>query len=259
MLTVGALLRNDVAKRLRLFLTTASRPFWAASRPFRAVSGFLRHRRGVAAVEFALLLPVLVLLYAGAGELAQAVITSRKVELLSRTLADLAARQSTSSQATSTPAPSTALKQSTLQQMFNASMAILAPGSMTPLKMTLSAVDVVNKSNGLCCDFKVRWSYTQSGTLRPCGTPLQQVSPSTTPTPTTVSNALVPPVLSLPFSLSVLIADVSYTYNGPFSSQWIDFTSGMARTSYMYPRTPGQVIAQGPLSPSGTQSGAICY
>ena len=50
---------------------------------------FLCDGRGVAAVEFAFLLPVIILLYVGAGELSEAVMTSRKVETLSRTLVDL--------------------------------------------------------------------------------------------------------------------------------------------------------------------------
>ena len=237
----------------------AARKARHADRPARGPRGLASETGGVAAVEFALLLPLMVLLYAGAGELSEAVMTSRKVELLSRTLADLGARQPTYPQATSTPPPANAISQGTLVAILDASTAIMAPGSLTPLKMTLSAVDIVNNSAGQCCSFMVRWSYTQSGTLRPCQTPLQPVDPKQAPSPTTISSALGPPLATLATPISLLIADVSYVYQGPFSSQWIDFSSGMSRTSYMLPRAAGQVILQGPISPTGTQSGAICY
>ena len=220
---------------------------------------FRRARRGVAAVEFALLAPVLILLYVGAGEMSQAVMTSRKIEALSRTLADLVSQQPTSSQTSSTPAPANATSQTNIQSILNASVALMSPADLTPLKMTISAVDIVNNGVGLCCEFKVRWSYTQSGTLRPCNTPLTPAPPTDRSTPTTVSQAMLPPVLSLPSPVSMLIADVQYVYQAPFSSRWIDFSGGMSRTSYMLPRTTGQIILAGPLNATSTQSGAICY
>ena len=225
----------------------------------RRVAWFLRSTPGVASVEFAFLAPVLILLYVGAGEVSQAVMTSRKVEALSRTLADLVSQQPTSSQSSSYPAPANATNQTMLQTILSASTALMSPVTLTPLKMTISAVDIVNNGAGLCCSFKVRWSYTQSGTLRPCNTPLTPAPPTDKPTPTTVSRAMLPPVLSLPSPVPMLIADVTYVYQAPFSSQWIDFSTGMSRTSYMLPRTTGQIIASGPLSPTGNQSGVICY
>ncbi len=232
----------------------------------RDMIGFAGACGGVAAVEFALIAPVVILLYVGAGEISQAVMTSRKVEALSRTLADLVAQQPTTPQNGSTPNPSTpaplnATSQSALQAILNASTAILAPAPLTPLKMTVSAVDITNNSAGICCSFKVRWSYTQAGTLRPCNVNLTPVPPTQAPSPSTVSSAMVPPVGNVTLSnpIPMLIADVSYIYQGPFASNWINFASGMTRTSYMLPRTTGQVIVAGPLTATANQSGAICY
>ncbi len=220
---------------------------------------FLRDGKGVAAVEFAFLVPVIILLYVGAGELSEAVMTSRKVETLSRTIVDLTSQQPTSGQTSSTPAPSNATTQTALQTILTAATAVLAPASLTPLTMTVSAVDTVNNAAGLCCVFKVRWSYTQSGTLRPCNFNLIPVPPTQPPSATTISSAMIPPVPYLPNPVPLLIADVSYVYQAPFSSQWINFASGMTRTSYMLPRTTGQVILSSPLTPTGTQTGIICY
>lgn len=232
----------------------------------QSVFRFLRETRGIAATEFALLLPIMVLLYAGAGELSQAAMTNRKVELLSRTLADVTSRQPTFPQAASTPVPPGAMTSDTLASIFNASLAIMAPAPSNSLQMTVSAVDIVNGSDGNCCVFKVRWSYTQSGTLRPCNVNLTPVPSTQAPSPTTASQDLLPiqylqslGLTSLPSPIPILIADVSYVYQGPFSSQWINFSGGMRRTSYMLPRTTGQVIVAGPLTATGNQTGMICY
>lgn len=225
-----------------------------------AARAFLRANRGIAATEFALLLPVLILLYVGAGELSQAVMTSRRVETLSRTLVDLVSQQPTSSQASSTPTPTNATSQAVLQSILAASTAVMAPSALTSLTMTVSAVDIVNNAAGLCCVFKVRWSYTQSGVLRPCNVNLTPVPPTQAPSPNTVSSAMMPPLagLPLPNPVPILIADVSYAYSGPFSTQWITFPAAMSRTSYMLPRTTGQIVL-GSVTASGTQSGAVCY
>ena len=220
---------------------------------------FLRSVNGIAAVEFAFLAPVIILLYVGAGELSEAVMTSRKVENLSRTLVDVTSQQPTSGQTSSTPAPSNATTQTMMSTILTASTAVLAPASLSPLKMTISAVDTVNNSAGLCCVFKVRWSYTQSGTLRPCNVNLTPVPPTQLPSPTTISSAMIPPVPFLPNPVPLLIADVSYVYQAPFLAQWISFAGGMTRTSYMLPRTTGQVILAAPISATANQSGVICY
>ena len=53
---------------------------------------FAGDTKGVSAVEFALVLPLMLTLYLGGAELAQAISASRKVTLVSRTVADLAAQ-----------------------------------------------------------------------------------------------------------------------------------------------------------------------
>ncbi len=56
---------------------------------------FLRDKRGVSAVEFAMLLPLMITLYIGGVEVSSAIAIDRKVTLVARTLGDLVA-QSTS-------------------------------------------------------------------------------------------------------------------------------------------------------------------
>ena len=226
-------------------------------------TGFQGDHDGVAAIEFAIVFPVALLLYLGAAEVSRAVITSRKVETLSRTVVDLLSQQPTSSQPTSTPPPSTAITMTALQTMMSASTGLLYPAPTAPLEMTLTAVDIVNKSNGQCCQANVRWSYSQSGMLRKCGIPLTPADPSAPPSPATIPATLIPPLPSLPYSISVLIADVSYAYQPLIRSSLTSFVAniGMSRTSYMLPRSIGQVILQtpGPGGQGNTQQGQVCY
>ena len=156
-----------------------------------AARAFVSARTASAAVEFAVVLPVALGLYMGAAEVTQGIMTSRKVNLLTRTVTDLLSQQSTSQQTTSTPTPANALTAAQLSTIMNASQILLAPQPTTTLSMTLTAVDVTANSSGVCCVAKVRWSYTQGGTLRPCNVTLTAGADGTTKSPTTISTSLL--------------------------------------------------------------------
>ena len=65
----------------------------------RCAADFLADRRGLSAVEFALLLPLMLTLYLGGVEVSNAVAADRKVAIVARTVADLASRMKTISNA----------------------------------------------------------------------------------------------------------------------------------------------------------------
>ena len=60
----------------------------------RNLSRFATHEKGMAAVEFALTLPVLLFIFVGVTEVGQAVSISRKVTITTRTVTDLVTRKS---------------------------------------------------------------------------------------------------------------------------------------------------------------------
>lgn len=60
-----------------------------AGRMRRAFGNFARAKRGVAAVEFAFVAPIMIVLFIGTLELSNSISTSRKLSRLSSTLADL--------------------------------------------------------------------------------------------------------------------------------------------------------------------------
>ncbi len=125
--------------------------FARARRPLRR---FLRDKRGVSAVEFAMLLPLMVTLYIGTAEVGQAIAVDRKVTLTARTAADLVAQ-------------TTSVNSTDMTNIFNATSAVIAPFDASKLKVTVSSI-VINAQ----LVAKVAWSDTMNGTALVPGTTL---------------------------------------------------------------------------------------
>ncbi|MBN9084757.1 MAG: hypothetical protein BGP04_26085 [Rhizobiales bacterium 62-17] len=203
----------------------------------------LRHdKRGVAAVEFALILPFMLLLYLGTAELTQGLMASRKSTLVARALSDLVAQLASGSNMTETEATN----------VFNAATAIMSPFPTTTLKMTITSVEfVVNSSKANGYDAKPRWTITRNGgTARPC-TILNPVANTDAPASTNMPNGMYG-------AGSIIVADVTYAYQPPFGSavlQWssTDAAINMRQTTYMRPRNQ-TIIAM----PTAVTGGTIC-
>ena len=90
---------------------------------------FAGDTQGVSAIEFALVLPLMLTLYLGGAEVAQAISANRKLTLVSRTVADLASQYTTLSDANMT-------------NLLNASATVVSPFSSSPLKVTVSQVKI---------------------------------------------------------------------------------------------------------------------
>src|SRR5215475_273772 len=88
---------------------------------------------GVSAVEFAVLLPLMLTLYLGGVEISQAVGADRKVTLVARTTADLVAQVSS-------------IKVSDMDNIMSAGQAVLVPYDST--KMTVKLTNVTIDSTG---------------------------------------------------------------------------------------------------------------
>lgn len=112
---------------------------------------FARDARGVSAVEFALILPLMMTLYLGGAEISQAIAASRKTTLVSRTVADLASQSST-------------ITNAQMSALLDASAAVITPYSSSKLKVTVSQVKI--DANGAAT---VEWSDTRGGTIHGTG------------------------------------------------------------------------------------------
>ena len=170
-----------------------------AARVRRPLRRFLREKRGVAAVEFAMLLPLMVTLYLGGVEVSSAIAVDRKVTLVARTLGDLVA-QSTSVNATD------------MTNILNAATTVVQPYSDSLIKVTVSRVDV--DAQGAA---KVIWSKTKNGTAR------------------AVNSAVTLPAALTTANTSVIWAESKYSYT-PTIGYVITGTITLTDQIYMRPR-----------------------
>ena len=108
-----------------------------------------RDRRGVSAVEFALIAPVMVTIYLGAVEMSEGVSIDRKVSLTASTLANLAAQV-------------TSITTSDMTNILDASTAIVAPYDATKLSMSLSCISFDANKN-----MTVKWTALRGTTTQP--------------------------------------------------------------------------------------------
>jgi len=107
-------------------------------------------RRGVSAIEFALVLPFLILLYLGGYQLSDAIAAQRKVTIATRSIVDLTSRY-------------TSVTNADLATILNASRQVMAPYSTTHASMSVSQIAIDKDGNGT-----VMWSYpTDGGGLTP--------------------------------------------------------------------------------------------
>jgi Flp pilus assembly protein TadG len=178
--------------------------------PRRCLSQFLcrlgRDQRGVSAVEFAMLLPLMLTLYLGAVEISQGVGIDRKVTLTARTVADLASQVTT-------------ISSSDMSNILAASSSVIIPYDPTQLKVTVSQVTIDANSNAT-----ISWSCTLNGSKQ---------SGSTT----------VPSALSAP-NTSLIWGQVSYSFT-PVVGYVITGTLNLSDQIYMRPRLSTSVSFTG--------------
>ena len=215
---------------------------------------FIRSTGGIAAVEFAMIVPVMLLMYIGIVDVTRGVIASRKLDILSRTLSDLVSQQTSGT-----------ISNTQLATMFSAATTLMQPFTTNGLTMTVSEVVIQAKSNGTCCDALVKWSYTQNGTQRACTTPLLQVANGVAPATGNIPAALITANANAGYGYTngkisyLIITDTHYTYVPIFNQALSWFSSGMNKTTFMVPRSASNPVTL--TSAAGVvagQSGTIC-
>lgn len=179
----------------------------------RLVHRFAGERSGVSAVEFALILPLMLVIYAGCGEVTKALILDRKVSRAASTISDLVAQQSS---------VSTTL----MTSIFDATAAILEPDNSSIAKVVIVVVNVTSSGQ------TVAWSKARNDTAA-------------------TANAAPPTGLTVPSAIAsagdeVVVGRVTYAYTSPFAGIMQSITGSsvynLSHTFYLKPRQ-GTTIA----------------
>jgi Flp pilus assembly protein TadG len=168
----------------------------------KRLSRCLQDERGLSAVEFALILPLMVTLYLGGVEVSQGLTIDRKATLVARTVADLAAQ-------------SKDLTVTQLNNVLDASTAVMLPYSIAPMKVTVSQILIDAEGNAT-----IDWSRAKTGATIGAGRAKG-------------STVVVPAALKIQGGL--IWAEVSYDYK-PVVGYVITGTMKLTDTIYMRPR-----------------------
>lgn len=162
---------------------------------------FAGDKRGVSAVEFAIILPFMAMLYLGGTALTQAIIVKRKVVLVAHTVGDLVARDNSITDAEVTA-------------VFDAAKAVFAPYAWNGLlKIKLSSVNVNAAGTAT-----VGWGEALQDTARANN-----------------SSVTLPVGLNTP-NTSIIWAEVTYDFTPPIGGAFTGGTMTLTDQLYIRPR-----------------------
>ncbi|MGO4715917.1 TadE/TadG family type IV pilus assembly protein [Bradyrhizobium sp. 2TAF24] len=170
---------------------------------------FRAEMRGGSAVEFAIILPFMLLVFLGTYDLCNGIAADRKVTITARTISDLIAQ-------------ATQVKSSDVTNSFTAASYVMMPFSGAPVQ-TVSQI----KIDGTTTPAKtiVQWSKSTTGTGRPQN-----------------QTVTVPPGLVTTGQVTYLIwSEVSYTYQ-PFTSYVFKSAFSLKDQFYARPRQSACVL-----------------
>lgn len=163
---------------------------------------FRKARAGLAAIEFAFILPVMVIMFLGTVEVSNYVMSARRVSSLASTAADLVAQESS-------------ISDDDIDDVFGAISIIIAP--LDPAIARIAITSVVADADGTT--YRVAWSEARNRAPRAVGSVL--------------SAAEFPPGLIAAFQGSIMV-EVWYGYDPMFA----DFLprKDITDTFYLKPR-----------------------
>jgi Flp pilus assembly protein TadG len=179
----------------------------------RSALDLLEDCRGIAATEFAVIVPVMLVMFFGLVEFSSGVAVDRKVTLMARTLSDLTSQ-------------SLSVDGTALNNFFAASTGIMTPYSPTPTKSTITELWVDPST----LKARVQWS--------------QGTAPRATSSTVTIPTALAVGGTYLIFS------EVSYLYKPTIGYVMAKAGVNLSDVAYMRPRQATCVIYPTPTTGS---------
>lgn len=170
-----------------------------------------KDERGVSAIEFAMVAPILIMAYLGLAELTLGMMASRRTSHLAATIGDLAAQSEN-------------LTSANINDLWAIGNSMLEPFSTTPLQMRLTCVTMVSNVA------TVQWSHGKGGLADRTGS--------------------VPEITTAQISNgeSLIMTEVKYTYTSPFGNFLPTVFPGQRNFSevfYHHPRNGAMVTNTG--------------
>jgi Flp pilus assembly protein TadG len=169
---------------------------------------FLRDRRGVSAIEFAFIAPILIVFYFGMAEVCSLLMAKRKISHAGAAVADLVSQE----QSAVTP--------QRLNDIASVGDTIVHPLSVTPLKIQLTSVTSRAPAGGTTPARLVDWSHGD-------GTARQRNSIFNVATPLNAGE-------------SVIVAEVSYSYTSSIG-YFIQGARALSHKAELRPRKQDQI------------------
>lgn len=176
---------------------------------WRGIKGVGKDTGGISAVEFALIAPVMVLLYYGGIELSLLMQANRRITNVTATIGDLASR-------------ATILTNDDIDAVFDSARILAAPLDDTQIQMRLTSVAPTGSARNP--NPRVVWSDGRHTTARAVGSSVEGL-----------------PDDLVPLGGSIIVAEVTYDY-----SSGLDFLPAAERTLtdrfYLRPRRTNQIV-----------------
>jgi Flp pilus assembly protein TadG len=187
---------------------------------------FWKNEKGLAAIEFAFVAPVMISMLLGLVELSQALLVRADVTNMASTGADLIAQESTVTTAD-------------MSNVFNALSAMLYPADPTKAKIVLTSIKD-NGTNG--ASGTVAWTCSFGGS-----DPHTIGQTMSLPQPSGGSSGSSSLMMSSGGSL--ILAEITYSYNSPIS-YFLTGTRVLTNNFYSHPRQVLQIPMSGGCPPS---------
>jgi Flp pilus assembly protein TadG len=165
---------------------------------------FARDRDGIAAIEFALVVPFMATLYLGSVELGNGLAIQFKATLAARTVTDLGSQYAS-------------ISNSDMSSILGAAAAVVTPYSSAAMVVTLSEITTNGNGQGT-----VTWSDSRNGTPRAVG--------STVTLPSNLQQA----------NITVLYGEVTYPYT-PTMGYVLTGTINIYESLYFFPRLSSSI------------------
>jgi Flp pilus assembly protein TadG len=174
----------------------------------RSALDMLADRSGIAATEFAVIVPVMLVMVFGVIEFSSGLAVDRKVTIMARTMSDLVSQSKT-------------VDDTVINNFFTASNAIMAPYSPTPAKTTITEIYIDPATGGA----RAQWS--KGAAPRGAGSPVTVPADLIAKDP--VTHAILP-------NQYLIFSEISYLYTPTIGYVMAKAGINLSDVAYTRPR-----------------------